>query len=107
MDYGSQNEIDLTEREKETLRNIEKQIYYTSHDPKNKDFFPMVMFFGIIAIIFKGAITWEIIIWGLYWGYCSSNNEKWKNLPRNVQEREYLLNFKRKLLSGELRKYHE
>ena len=97
----------LTEREKETLKNVENKIYNTYHHPKNKEAFPIALVFGVIAIIFKGAITWEILIWGSYYCYCSSNNAKWKNSPHNVKEREFLLNFRYKLLNGELREHYK
>ena len=107
MNYdNNENGIVLTEEEQGLLKKTEQRIYDTCHSPKNKEALPIALFFGVIAIIFKNALLWECIIWGIYYCYCSSNNEKWKNSPMNIQEREYLLNFKRKLLNGELRKYH-
>ena len=103
---GNENGIVLTEREQETLRNTDKKIYDTYHHPKNKEILPIVIFFSVIAIIFRGAMLYETIIWGIYYLYCSSNNEKWSNHPNNVKERQYLLSFRQKLLNGELRKYH-
>ena len=97
----------LTEREQETLKNIDKRIYDTCHSPKNKEILPIVIFFSVIAIIFNGAILYEALIWGFYYLYCSSNNEKWRNLSQNVKERASLLDFKRKLLNGELEKYYK
>lgn len=85
------------------LDRLNKQIEETYHDPKNKEMLPIVVFFSLIAIIFKAALLYELIIWGIYYSYCQSNNEKLNKDPNNLREREYLLEFKRKILSGELK----
>lgn len=85
------------------LEKIDKQIYDTYHDPKNKDVLPIFIFFGIIVLIFKSAILWELIVWGIYYSYCSSNNEKLNNNPKNLENREYLLDYRKRLLNGEIK----
>lgn len=85
------------------LDRINKEIYYTYHSKKNKEVLPLVIFFSVIAIIFKGAVLYEAIIWGIYYSYCKSNNEKLNNDPKNLENRKFLLEFKRKILNGEIK----
>ena len=85
------------------LDRINEKIYYTYHSKKNKEILPIVIFFSIIVVIFKGALLYETIIWGIYYSYCKSNNEKLNKDPGNLKERAYLLEFRRKILSGEIK----
>lgn len=83
------------------LDRLNKQIHDTYHSKKNKEVLPIVIFFSVIAIIFKGALLWEVLIWGSYYLYCVHNNNKLNNDPANLKERERLIKFREKILSGE------
>ena len=83
------------------LDRLNKQIYDTYQSKKNKEVLPIVIFFSVIFIIFNGAILFEAILWGWYWSYCSKNNAELNNDPKNLKERERLLEFRKKILSGE------
>ena len=85
------------------LDRLNKEIYDTYHDPKNKEVLPIYLFFGVIALILKGAMLYELIIWGLYYSYCNSNNAKLNNNPKNLEKRKMLLEFRRKILTGEMK----
>lgn len=85
------------------LDRINKKIHDTYYDPKNKQVLPTALFFGVLAIITKAPLFWETLIWGIYYLYCSHNNEKWRKLPYNIEQRERLLEFRRKILSGEIK----
>lgn len=84
------------------LDKLNKQIYETYNDPKNKEILPIVIFFSVIAIIFNSVLFYEMLIWGAYYYYCKSNNNKLNTDPRNLENRRFLLDFKAKILSGEL-----
>ena len=94
----------LTQWEQETLKNVDIELYNTTHDPKNKEVLPIAIFWSVICIIFNGAMLWECIVWGIYYMYCDSNNKKWSNLPCNIRERESLLKFRQKLINGEIKR---
>ena len=83
------------------LEKLNKQIYDTYHDKRNKEVLPIVLVFSVIAIIFKNPLFWEILIWGFYWVYCSNNNEKLNKDPQNLKNREFLLDFRKNIISGE------
>ena len=83
------------------LDRLNQEIYETYHDPKNKEVLPLVIFLSAIVLIFNGAMLFEAIIWYFYYSYCKSNNEKLNSNPKNLENREYLLEFRRKILSGE------
>lgn len=85
------------------LDRLNKQIYDTYHSKKNKEALPIFIFFGVIAIIFKNAVFYESVIWMIYYLYCSYNNAQLNKDPKNLKEREFLLNFREKILSGELK----
>ena len=89
----------------EHLNRINKQINDTYHSPKNKETLPIALFFSVIAIIFKNPLFWESIIWFIYYWYCDSNNKKWRNNSYNIKEREFLIEYKKKLLNGEFDHY--
>ena len=91
--------------EDETLKNINKQIYDTYHDPKNKQALPIAIFWAVIVIIFKNPLLWEIIVWSIYYFYCSSNNQKLNKNKYNLEKRAFLLNFKQKYLNGDFENY--
>ena len=82
---------------------INKQIYETEHDPKNKEALPIAIFFSVICIIFKNPLFWESLVWGIYYLYCDSNNKKWSNLPSNIKKREFLIGFRNDVLSGKIK----
>ena len=84
------------------LERVNKRIHDTYHSPKNKEVLPIALFFGVIAIVFKNPLFWESIIWFSYYWYCDSNNKKWSNSPRQIEERASLIRYRDKLLSGEL-----
>ena len=83
------------------LERIEKEIYYTYHDKNNKDILPIVIFFSVICLVFKAAILFELLIWGLYYYYCMSNNAKLNNDPKNIANRNRLIKLRQKILTGE------
>ena len=92
----------LTEKEQECLKNIDERLYYTTHNPKNKDSLPIYIFWSVVCLIFKGAVLWELAIWGFYCYSCHCNNEVWKNKPENITDREMLLDFRKKLINGDV-----
>ena len=83
------------------LDRLNKEIYDTYHSKKNKEMLPIVIFFSVIAIIFKGALFYEAVIWVSYYAYCCHNNEELNKDPKNLEHRKFLLEFRRKILSGE------
>lgn len=91
----------MTKEEK--LASVDKKIYDTYHSKKNKEALPIVLFFSAIVLIFNGAILFELIIWGIYYAYCSANNEKLNNNPTNLKNREFLLEYKRKILNDDFK----
>lgn len=93
---------ELTEREKETLSNVNKRLYETTHDPSNKAVLPIAIFWSVICIIFKNPLFWEALVWTIYYLYCSDKNRRWEKLPNNIREREFLLGFKQELLEGKI-----
>ena len=92
----------MTDIEKLNLERVDEQIYYTTHDPKNKNALPIVIFFSVICIIFKNPLFWESVVWVIYYLYCDCNNQKWKNMKRNIEHREFLLNYRKKIIEGKI-----
>ena len=84
------------------LESLDKEIHNTYHDPKNKDILPIIIFFSVIFVLFKGAILFELLLWGGYYLYCLSNNNALNNNKYNVEKRKRLLDFRSKIVSGEL-----
>ena len=85
---------------------LNKQIYYTYHSKKNEEVLPIVLFFSAIALICKAVLLFEMIIWMTYLSYCKKNNSELENDLENLKRREFLLEFKREIESGE-RKFKE
>ena len=85
------------------LEKLEQEIYYTYHDKKNREPLPTVILFSIICIILKGAIFYEIAIWFIYYSWCKANNDKLNSDIQNLAHRKFLLDFRKKIVSGELK----
>lgn len=87
------------------LERLDKKIYDTYHDPKNKEMLPLVIILTLVFCLFNGAILFQILLWWWYYDYCKTNNDKLNNNKANLERRELLLERKRKILSGELKYY--
>ena len=84
----------------ELLERAEREIYNTYHHPKNKEILPIVLFFGVVFIIFKNPLFYEILLWGWYYSYCSKNNQKLNNDPYILKRRQYWIELRQDVLSG-------
>lgn len=84
------------------LDKLEKEIYDTYHDKKNKEILPIVIFLSIIFLLFKGGFVLELLLWGWYYYYCKENNERLNNNKRNVERRKMLIGLREKVLRGEV-----
>lgn len=84
------------------LDNVNKKLYHTYHSKKNREVLPIVIFWSVIVIIFNNPLFWELLVWGIYYLYCDSNNKKLVNDPENLRERTWLIKTRNQLLSGEL-----
>jgi len=93
--------IEIMSKYKNLIDKIDKDIYATYHSPKNKEVLPIFIFFGAFALICNGMLLYEMIIWGIYYWYCNKNNEELNNNQKNLEKREYLINFKERILNGE------
>ena len=82
---------------------LDQQIYDTYHSKKNKEALPTVIFLSCIVLIFNGAILFELIIWYFYYLYCKSNNDALNNSTSNLEKREFLLEYRRKLVNNEFK----
>lgn len=82
------------------LERLEREIYYTYHDKKNKDLLPVILFLSCLFIILKGAILYEIALWGCYFYYCMENNKKLNKDIHNIEKRAKLIILRNKIISN-------
>ena len=83
-------------------KSIDQEIYDTYYSKKNKEVLPIVIFFSLLFIIFKGALFFELILWGWYISYCNENNKNLRNSQVNIKHREYLKRVKEYMEKGEI-----
>lgn len=84
------------------LDRINQKIYNTYHSEENKKILPIFIFFSVIILIFNNFIIFEILLWGAYFGICKLNNDALNRDPKNLEERKFLLEFRAKILRGEV-----
>ena len=89
------------------MERLEKKIYYTYHDKKNKEILPIIIVLTLVFCIFNGGFLFQILLWSWYYYYCKTNNNKLNNDKNNLEYRERLIERKRKILNGELDKYNK
>ena len=86
----------------ELLKRADREIYNTYHYPKNKEILPIVLFFGVVFIIFKNPLLYETLLWGWYYSYCTKNNLEWSKDPNNLKRRQYWTEFKQDVSNGKI-----
>ena len=86
---------------------IDKKIYDTYYCKKNKEGLCYAIPLGLFCLILKEAIGLEILIWGIYALWCYSNNQKLRNNPKVIKERQYLIQYRQEVLEGKWDWVHE
>ena len=84
-----------------TKQELDKRINDTYYSEKNKEILPSFVVISLFFLICSNRLLLELGLWIIYAAICANNNEKLRNCPTAIRERNYLIENYDRLLDKE------